>query len=156
MGHLPEHLKRMQTLYLSRKNVVMSAAGVELSNLMEVRDDDEGLHRVGWLAEENNVQVLCQHLRAHDVPSLPVSLYSESEVVAKGLLVGFGFQPEEEIKERYNHFDGSKKGVSSTSFENFIRALDGRTKWCIIIWFMIRQYAVLNLLLNRGAYNWSS
>jgi len=96
-GHLREHLQKMRTLYLSRKNMLTSALREELGTFMEVHDNEAGLHLVGRLPKEIDDQALSRHLRTHDLLTLPLSTHSESELERGGLLLGFGCVPEEEI-----------------------------------------------------------
>jgi GntR family transcriptional regulator/MocR family aminotransferase len=98
-GHLMEHLQKMRTLYLSRKNVLTRALNRELGDFLEVHDNDAGLHLVGWLPKEVDDQALCRHLRTHDLLTLPVSTHSEGDLERGGLLLGFGCVPETEIEQ---------------------------------------------------------
>jgi len=101
-GHLVEHLERMRTLYLSRKDVLKGALRNELGDFLEVQDNEAGLHFVCWLPEGVNDQALSRHLGTRDLLTLPVSTHSESELERGGLLLGFGCVPEAKIPQEVN------------------------------------------------------
>jgi GntR family transcriptional regulator/MocR family aminotransferase len=98
-GYFEEHIRRMRTLYASRQSALLNAIDEYLSDLIEIRDEDAGLHLVGHLPEAVDDQTVSSHLREHDIVAPPLSFYSERPDDHNALLLGYSAVSEEEIEK---------------------------------------------------------
>lgn len=93
-GHLASHIRRMRTLYMERRSVMMTLIRGELADILECTDADAGMHTVGWLpAGLDDVLVAGEAARA-GINTMAVSSYALRPQARGGLLLGYaGFSP---------------------------------------------------------------
>jgi GntR family transcriptional regulator/MocR family aminotransferase len=93
-GHLATHVRRMRTLYMERRAVMMSMIRGELADVLESWDADAGMHTVGWLPEGVSDAAAAEELAKAGINTVPVSHFSLQPPSRGGLLLGYaGFSP---------------------------------------------------------------
>ena len=97
-GHYASHIRKMRAVYSARHDALIAAIGRHFGSTLPVIGGDAGLHLVlGLPAHVDDHAVVQQVLRA-GVTTRPLSLYSmRRPAPAKGLLLGYGAVPEDEI-----------------------------------------------------------
>ena len=93
-GHLATHVRRMRTLYMERRSVMMSMIRGELAGLLESWDADAGMHTVGWLPDGVDDAAAAAELAKAGINTVPVSSFSLQPPARGGLLLGYAaFSP---------------------------------------------------------------
>ncbi len=92
-GHLARHIRRMRKLYSERQKVFIEMAEKYLTGLIEVQQNDTGLHLVGWLPEGVDDRQVSQKLHEHGFDVPPYSLYKMTPASRSGLVIGYGAMP---------------------------------------------------------------
>ncbi|EYF00118.1 Transcriptional regulator, GntR family domain / Aspartate aminotransferase [Chondromyces apiculatus DSM 436] len=108
-GHFVRHIRRMRVLYARRQKVLLECARRELGEVLELEEEEAGLHLVGWLKEggmgEDEVAARAMAAGLH---VMPLSVFRVKGGVKAGerkgegrgaLLLGYAAVPEEEIVE---------------------------------------------------------
>lgn len=93
-GHLASHIRRMRTLYMERRSVMMKIIRHEFGDVLECTDADAGMHTVGWLPGEVQDTVVAEQAAKAGINTLPVSNFALRPLARGGLLLGYaGFSP---------------------------------------------------------------
>lgn len=92
-GHFTRHLRRMRRSYAGRRTALLEAArGLPL----EIQVPTAGLHCIGWLPPEIDIQALLQTAPQHRLELTPVSDFCIEPLPRPGLLLGYaGFNAAE-------------------------------------------------------------
>jgi GntR family transcriptional regulator/MocR family aminotransferase len=94
-GHLASHIRRMRTLYMERRGVMMKLIRQELSDELETWDAEAGMHTVGWLPPGVSDSGVTGAAAKAGLNALPVSSFAMRRLSRGGLLLGYaGFRSE--------------------------------------------------------------
>ncbi len=93
-GHFARHIRRMRTLYASRRAALLDAARQRLP--LEIDAPECGMHLVGWLPDGIQDQLAAERAAAYQVATLPVSRFA-LEPTRPGLVLGYAPVDEEDI-----------------------------------------------------------
>jgi GntR family transcriptional regulator / MocR family aminotransferase len=93
-GHLASHIRRMRSLYMERRAVITTLIREEMSDILETKDAEAGMHTVGWLPPGiDDANISAEAARA-GINTLAVSSFSLRPLSRGGLLLGYaGFSP---------------------------------------------------------------
>lgn len=93
-GHFTRHICRMKLLYAERQAALVTAAQ-SLTDLIDVRSCETGMHLVGWLPNGQDDRLVSQQLAQHGIMALPVSSYRLEPSAKRGLVLGYAaFSPD--------------------------------------------------------------
>lgn len=94
-GHFTRHIRRMRTLYATRRDMLLAA----LSDLpLEIDASETGMHLVGWLPAHISDQMAAQRTLDEQVRVLPVSAFTMENQKRGGLVLGYSAVDEAEIR----------------------------------------------------------
>jgi GntR family transcriptional regulator/MocR family aminotransferase len=98
-GHFGRHIKRMRTLYRSRRSALMSAVSDVFRSRVKILPMSGGLHLVARLADEENDCDIEDAAGAAGLRPLALSRMGQGTSCGQGLLLGFANLPEEEANK---------------------------------------------------------
>lgn len=97
-GHLAAHIRRMRSLYGSRRQRLLEAIRAHFGEACAVDGDDAGLHLVLRLPQAVDDVAVTAEARAAGIIVRPLSrYYHQPQRASKGLLLGYASVPEPEI-----------------------------------------------------------
>jgi GntR family transcriptional regulator/MocR family aminotransferase len=96
-GHFVRHIRRMRTLYASRRDALVAAIKSELGDWLEVQPPEAGMHLTGWLPPGIDDQIVAQKAAAQGIDLLPISRLSLNPLARGGLVLSYAAISEEEI-----------------------------------------------------------
>ena len=96
-GHFVRHIRRMRTLYASRRDTLVAAIKSELGDWLEVQPPEAGIHLTGWLPPGVDDQTVVQKTAAQGIDLLPISRLSLNPLARGGLVISYAAISEEEI-----------------------------------------------------------
>ena len=88
-GLFAAHLRRMRTLYIERRLILLQATHRHLDGLLEVTTGDAGTHGIGWLPPGTDDRAAAAAARAHGLAPSPLSRYRIAPG-RPGLVIGYG------------------------------------------------------------------
>lgn len=93
-GHFASHIRRMRTLYMERRSVMIETIRERLGDLLETGDAEAGMHTVGWLPSHIEDSQISAEAAKAGLFILPVSGFAVRPLSRGGLLLGYaGFTP---------------------------------------------------------------
>jgi GntR family transcriptional regulator/MocR family aminotransferase len=97
-GHYATHIRRMRAIYSARHDALIHAIVQEFGSQLPILGGDAGLHLVLGLPPHLDDAAVAQAALRAGISTRPLSLYHLRQPAAtKGLLLGYGAVPEEEI-----------------------------------------------------------
>jgi GntR family transcriptional regulator / MocR family aminotransferase len=97
-GHFARHIRRMRRLYAERQAALLDAAR-PLSDWLDVRPAEAGMHLLGWLPGGSDDQAIAQLAARHQVVTHPLSRYYLEPAEPRALLLGYASVPIPAIRE---------------------------------------------------------
>jgi GntR family transcriptional regulator/MocR family aminotransferase len=97
-GHFARHIRRMRMLYAERQAALVEAAR-QLSDWLDVRPSEAGMHLLGWLPGGSDDQAIVQLAERHQVITHPLSCYYMEPSEQRALLLGYASVPIPAIRE---------------------------------------------------------
>jgi GntR family transcriptional regulator/MocR family aminotransferase len=97
-GHFARHIRRMRLLYAERQAALIEAAR-PLSNWLDVRPSEAGMHLLGWLPGGSDDQAIAQLAAQHQVITHPLSRHCLEPSEQRALLLGYASVPIPAIRE---------------------------------------------------------
>lgn len=97
-GHFARHIRRMRKLYESRQQILVEEARKQFGGLLKLQKSDAGMHLVGWLPDEINVESVAEKAAAQKLKVSPIAAYSFSKHPPNGLILGYTSFTEKQIK----------------------------------------------------------
>jgi GntR family transcriptional regulator / MocR family aminotransferase len=97
-GHFTRHMRRMRRLYAERQAALLDAAR-PLSDWLDVRPSEGGLHLLGWLPRGSDDQAIARLAARHQVVTHPLSRYYLEPAEPRALLLGYASVPILAIRE---------------------------------------------------------
>jgi GntR family transcriptional regulator/MocR family aminotransferase len=86
-GHVARHIRRMRRLYAERQAALVEAAR-PLSDWLDVRPSEAGMHLLGWLPGGSDDQAIAQLAARHRVITHPLSRHCLEPSEERALLLG--------------------------------------------------------------------
>ncbi len=87
-GHFARHIRRMRMLYAERQAALVEAAR-PLSDWLDVRPSEAGMHLLAWLPGGSDDQAIAQLAEQHQVITHPLSRYCMAPSERRALLLGY-------------------------------------------------------------------
>src|SRR5262249_22539787 len=118
-GHFTRHLRRMRNLYGSRQSLLLEAAKAELSGLLEIQENEAGMHLVGLLPPPVDQMDAARAASRHNALALPLSAFSLKPVTRGALILGYTAFNEREIRAGVRRLKTALtevRGVKTLSF----------------------------------------
>jgi GntR family transcriptional regulator / MocR family aminotransferase len=97
-GHFARHIRRMRRLYAERQAALVEAAR-PLSDWLDVRASEAGMHLLGWLPGGGDDQAIAQLAARHRVITHPLSHFCIEPSEQRALLLGYASVPIPAIRE---------------------------------------------------------
>lgn len=97
-GELERHLARVRRLYRARRDALVATVEDELGGVVEIGPAEAGIHLVAGLPEAVDDVALAAAARERGIAFTPLSPHYAT-CPRPGMLLGFGGQPEERIRE---------------------------------------------------------
>jgi GntR family transcriptional regulator / MocR family aminotransferase len=88
-GQFARHVRRMRSLYLERRDVLVDALGRELGDILAIGVPEAGMHLVAWLDSRIEGRVASRAAAAQNLHVEPVSHFGSTRPVVDGLVLGF-------------------------------------------------------------------
>ncbi|MEP7000806.1 MAG: PLP-dependent aminotransferase family protein [bacterium] len=98
-GHFARHLRRMRTLYLSRRKALLAGLARHCDGLLTVHNADAGLHIATLLANGVNDVAVVERMVQRGLTATALSTCYAGSATRSGLLLGFGGWSERRIGE---------------------------------------------------------
>jgi GntR family transcriptional regulator/MocR family aminotransferase len=98
-GHFERHVRRMRTIYASRRQLLVDLLERELGGRVEVDAPDSGMNLVAWLPPGSSDVELSRALEGVGVDAVPVSACALEASLRPGLILGFSGTGEAELRE---------------------------------------------------------
>ena len=94
-GHFASHIRRMRTLYMERRSVMIKTIRQDMGDILETWDSEAGMHSVGWLPPNVDDSLVSAQAAKAGIYSIPVSSLSMLPLSRGGLALGYAaFKPE--------------------------------------------------------------
>jgi len=95
-GFFARHLRRMRMIYATRQRALLSAARSELSEILDLRASDAGMHLIGWLREDVDDQQAADAAAREGIEVTPLSAYALQRPKRGALRLGYtGYTPKQ-------------------------------------------------------------
>src|SRR5262245_3983673 len=95
-GHFARHIRKMRALYAERRQTLLNVGKRELEGLLDIRQNDAGMHLIGWLPEGIDDVAASNAASAAGVEVIPLSAYSIEPQLRGALRLGYtGYTPRE-------------------------------------------------------------
>jgi GntR family transcriptional regulator/MocR family aminotransferase len=88
-GHLASHIRRMRTLYMERRTVMIETVRERLHDVVEAWDVEAGMHTVVWLPPRVDDSVISAEAAKAGLFVLPASEFALRPLARGGLLLGY-------------------------------------------------------------------
>jgi GntR family transcriptional regulator / MocR family aminotransferase len=88
-GHLASHIRRMRTLYMERRAVMIETIRERLGDLVETWDAEAGMHTVAWLPPRADDSLISDEAAKAGLFVLPASEFALRPLARGGLLLGY-------------------------------------------------------------------
>jgi GntR family transcriptional regulator / MocR family aminotransferase len=88
-GHLASHVRRMRTLYMERRAVMVETIRERLGDLVETWDAEAGMHTVAWLPPGVDDSLISAAAAKGGLFILPASEFALRPMAPGGLLLGY-------------------------------------------------------------------
>ncbi len=88
-GHFTRHLRRMRTLYLERRNALISALKEEFGERLDITIPEAGIHLLAWLPPGLNSREVAAQAARHGLDIAPVSAASEHAARGDGIMLAY-------------------------------------------------------------------
>jgi GntR family transcriptional regulator/MocR family aminotransferase len=93
-GHFASHIRRMRTLYMVRRSVMIETIRERLGDLVETWDTEAGMHTVAWLPPHVGDSQVSAEAAKVGLFTLPASGFAMRPLARGGLLLGYAaFKP---------------------------------------------------------------
>ena len=96
-GHFERHVRRMRSLYGTRRDMLLTSVGRYLRGRAQVGVADGGLGVVLWLQHGDSEEAIAATSHRFGVELLPLGRMTVAHAIAPGFFLGFGGLPETEI-----------------------------------------------------------
>lgn len=97
-GHFARHLRRMRSIYLQRRNALITSLQKHFGNSLIAYNADGGLHLCAFLPENIDDQEIAQNAAKHGVSVMPLSSCYVGKKSRNGLVLGFACANESQIE----------------------------------------------------------
>jgi GntR family transcriptional regulator/MocR family aminotransferase len=94
-GHFTRHIRRMRTLYATRRTMLMDALK---ATSLEIDASETGMHLVGWLPDGVSDIWVEQRAAERQVRVMPISTFALEADLRAGLVLGYAAVDETEIR----------------------------------------------------------
>jgi GntR family transcriptional regulator/MocR family aminotransferase len=98
-GHFSRHLRRMRALYAARQEALFEEISQHLSGFLDASPAESGMHLVGWLPAGIDDKEASHRAAHRGIEAPPISLYTTSENVRGGLMLGYAAVDEARTRE---------------------------------------------------------
>jgi len=88
-GHLASHIRRMRTLYMERRAVMIESIRERLGDLLETWDAEAGMHTIAWLPQHVDDSLISAEAAKGGLFVLPASEFALRPMARGGLLLGY-------------------------------------------------------------------
>jgi GntR family transcriptional regulator/MocR family aminotransferase len=98
-GHFARHLRRMRTLYMERRSVLVDAIHSQLSGMLEVIGAEAGMHLVALLPPGIDDRQVARQAAQDGISAMPLSMCRLRKHARGGLILGYGGTNMSEIRD---------------------------------------------------------
>ena len=97
-GHFTRHIRKMRKLYAERQQVLVEAAGRDLTGVLELKPAEAGMHLVAWLPPGVSDKSASGKAARYGVEAAPLSAYAETPQARGALVLGYAAVNAKQIK----------------------------------------------------------
>lgn len=97
-GHFASHLRRMRSVYEARRNALIESVDAELAGVLELSPAEAGIQLIGWLPDGLDDNAVSRAAAARGVSVVPLSFYYRVPSRRRGLFLGFGGTPPDQMR----------------------------------------------------------
>jgi GntR family transcriptional regulator / MocR family aminotransferase len=97
-GHFARHVRRMRTVYLARRDALVTGIQERLHQVLSIANADAGMHLTAWLRPGIDDREVVRRAAAHGISATPLSRCYLGRATRMGLVLGFGGADEREIE----------------------------------------------------------
>ncbi len=98
-GHFARHLRRMRTLYMERRGVLVDAIHSQLGGTLEIVGAEAGMHLVALLPPGVDDREVARRAGQNGISAMPLSMCYLKTPARGGLILGYGGTDEKEIQD---------------------------------------------------------
>ena len=98
-GHFVRHLRRMRTLYMERRKVLVDAIHAQLGGMLEVIGAEAGMHLVALLPPGIDDRQVARQAAQDGISAMPLSMCQLRKQARGGLILGYGGTNTTEIQD---------------------------------------------------------
>ncbi|WP_353064195.1 PLP-dependent aminotransferase family protein [Tunturibacter psychrotolerans] len=98
-GHFARHLRRMRTLYMERRSVLVDAIHSQLGGMLEVIGAEAGMHLVALLPPGIDDRQVARQAAQDGISAMPLSMCQLTKQARGGLILGYGGTDTTEIQD---------------------------------------------------------
>ena len=89
-GHFARHIRRMRTLYMDRRKVLVNAIRNQMGDIVEVIGAEAGMHLVALLPPSTDDMSVSKHAAQNGISAMPLSSCYLKPPKRVGLILGYG------------------------------------------------------------------
>jgi GntR family transcriptional regulator/MocR family aminotransferase len=96
-GHFARHVRRMRTVYLARRDALVTGIQQRLHHVLSIANADAGMHLTCWLRPRIDDREVVRRAAAHGISATALSTCYMGRSSHMGLVLGFGGADEAQI-----------------------------------------------------------
>jgi GntR family transcriptional regulator/MocR family aminotransferase len=97
-GHFTRHLRRMRSLYLERRNALISSLKEELGDLLDITVPEAGIHLLAWLPPGLSSREVAAQAAKHDLDIAPIAVTGDSSTRGDGIMLAYASAEPAELR----------------------------------------------------------
>jgi GntR family transcriptional regulator/MocR family aminotransferase len=97
-GHFASHLRRMRLVYEARRNALIESVDAELDGGLALSPAEAGIQLIGWLPDGLDDNAVSRAAAVRGVSVVPLSFYYREPPRRRGLFLGFGGTPPDQMR----------------------------------------------------------
>ena len=98
-GHFARHIRRMRTLYMERRSLLVKAIQAHMGTTLEVIGAEAGMHLVALLPRSTDDSVIARKAAKRGISAMPLSSCYLKRPTRTGLILGYGGINGQQINE---------------------------------------------------------
>jgi GntR family transcriptional regulator/MocR family aminotransferase len=98
-GHFARHLRRMRTLYMERRGILIDSIQTQLGSMLEVIGADAGMHLTALLPQGVDDREVTLRAARNGISVMPLSMCCLKAPARGGLILGYGGTNADEIQD---------------------------------------------------------
>jgi GntR family transcriptional regulator/MocR family aminotransferase len=114
-GHFARHVRRMRTLYMERRKMLVTAIQAEMPDLLDVIGAEAGMHLVALLPPGVDDVAVSISAAQNGISAMPLSACYAKQPTRGGLILGYGGADESQISDGIRKLSAILRNQSPSS-----------------------------------------